>query len=231
MPQEIQKRSSLINKPPAKPKNDGFARPQPPQGEVLADDPKMREDIDAMVKSKEAEDMKEQQMLAPLVARILGNVEEAESARLTIESQWIKNLRSYRGEDSNGESGRSSNGGKAVFRESEVHKPYIRTTTVKTRAAFSQIMEALMQNSRFPLMIEPTPAVSGVPEFITDDPNQAQKGNEAEAPTGPEETQEDFGIGYEGDDRVLSDDGLSWKQDDKLYEALSEGRDKSGGSI
>lgn len=219
MPQETQK-SSLIKKPQVKPVNDGIAKAQPPQGEVLADDPRMKEHIDSLIISKESEDLKEKTALNPLLARIKGHVQEAESARLTMETQWIRNLKAYRAEDDN-----------SKFRDSEIHKPYIRTTTVKTRAAYSQIMEALMQNSKFPLMIEPTPVVTGVPSLVTDDPNVgAQQQEEMEGPETGMDTQADFGIGYEGDKRVLQDDG-SWKEDDTLFATLNEGRDKSGGQF
>lgn len=228
---EVKKKGSLIKKPQVKPKNDGFAKAQPPEGEVLADDPRMKEQIDMLIQEKESEDMKEKQLMSPLVMRIKSHVEEAESARLTMENQWLRNLKAYRAED-HAHSGQ--NGDQAQFRESEVHKPYIRTTTVKTRAAFSQIMEALMQNSRFPLQIEPTPMVQGVPALVTDAPTQeSQEADMAdiEAELGGLESQEDFGIGYEGDGKILAEDGLSWKEDDTLYQGVNEGRDKSGGQF
>ena len=227
---DIKKTSSLIQKPQARTSEQAqeLQRPTKPAGEVMASDPRMKEHIDGLIRSKESEDLAEKLAMNPLLMRIKGHVEEAESARSTMESQWIKNLRAYRAED---DKGRDKNNGQSQFRESEIHKPYIRTTTVKTRAAYSQIMEALMQNSKFPLMIEPTPVVEGVPEFITDAPGE---GPEQDEMSGYEEegmdSQEDFGIGYEGDDRKLQDDG-SWKADDSLYQGLHEGRDKSGGQF
>jgi hypothetical protein len=166
------------------------------------------------------EDIQEEMQISMLAATVTSALEEAVTARYTIEKQWLKNLSSYRALDDNS-SGR--NGDKPDFRESEEFKPYIRTTTVKTRAAFSQIMEALLQNSRFPLMFEATPVPDGVPEFTTDDPQSGQ------------DSQEDFGIGYEGDGRNLSagatQDNMSWKEDDSLYANVNEGRDKSGGQF
>lgn len=168
------------------------------------------------------EEIESEMHMSMLAGRITKCIEEANTARYEVEQQWMKNLSAYKAEDSHM---KDKNGGPAKFRESEEFKPYIRTTTVKTRAAYSQIMEALLQNSRFPLMFEPTPVPEGVPEWATDDPNAAQ---------GPE-TQEDFGIGFEGDGRQLGAgatmDNMSWKEDDQLYSQLNEGRDKSGGQF
>ncbi len=169
-------------------------------------------------------DMQEKVLLNPLVARIHANLSSAETSRLNTESQWIKNIQAYRAEDSKTP---GKNGDPGEFRGSEEHKPYIRTTTVKTRAAYSQIMESLMQNSRFPLMIEPTPVPEGVPEWATNDPN-AGGGEDPES-------QEDFGIGFEGDGKTMApgatEENLTWKDDDELYGNLKEGRDKSGGQF
>jgi hypothetical protein len=165
------------------------------------------------------QELEEAVRMGPLVARVHSHLSEAETSRLTVENQWIKNLQAYRGIDS---TQLGKNGTKAEFRGSEEHKPYIRTTTVKTRAAYAQIMESLMQNSRFPLMIESTPVSSGAPNTATNDPN---------AP----ESQEDFGIGYEGDGKELAEgansNNISWKESDPLYSNLKEGHDKSGGQF
>lgn len=164
--------------------------------------------------TKESEDMEQKMHMNILVSRIHSNLAEAETSRLPVESQWIKNIQAYRAVDTSGDE----------FRSTEEHKPYIRTTTVKTRAAYAQIMETLMQNSRFPLMIEPTPVPEGVPALVTD----AQ-------PMGGPETQEDFGIGFEGDGKELAPgataDGMLWKQDDPIYQNMNGGKDRSGGQF
>lgn len=168
------------------------------------------------------EEMEAEMHVSMLAGRIQGHLEEANTARYEIEQQWMKNLAAYKAEDSRM---KDKNGGPANFRDSEEFKPYIRTTTVKTRAAYSQIMEALLQNSRFPLLFEPTPVPEGVPEWATNDPNATQ---------GPD-TQADFGIGFEGDGRTLApgatEGNMRWKEDDELYANLNEGHDKSGGQF
>lgn len=166
-----------------------------------------------IAETKGSEDMQKAVKEAVLVSRIMENFNEAETARYDVENQWTKNTRAYRGEDSNT---KLENGGPSVFRESEVHKPYIRTTTVKTRAAYAQIMESLMQNSRFPLMIEPTPVAEDLPDYVTNDP----------AADMMKDTQEDFGIGFEGDGQQLAPGATAdnpeamWKQE---YPNMKEG--------
>jgi hypothetical protein len=172
------------------------------------------ESLEAM----ETRELDEQRLLlSPLVSRIISDLSSAETSRTATENQWIRNINGYRAIDSTGV---GKNGDSNEFRASEELKPYIRTTTVKTRAAYSQIMESLMQNSRFPLMIEPTPSPEGVPESVTNDPNA-------------KESQQDFGIGFEGDGKEMNpgstEDELSWKENDSLYANMKEGRDKSGG--
>ena len=163
------------------------------------------------------EQIKEAMFHSKLATRVHAALQEAVTSRYSTEQQWMKNLRAYRAID---DYSVGRNGDAGQFRASEEFKPYIRTTTVKTRAAYSQIMEALLQNSRFPLMFEPTPVPEGVPEFVNGDPN------------GTPDTQEDFGLGYEGDGRTLAPgatlDSLAWKDDDPLYANAKEGKDITG---
>jgi hypothetical protein len=190
----------------------------PMKGEDLPTGPTM--EVDSTRVTTQAE-MQEEMQISMLAGRVTSAFEEAKTARYSIENQWLKNLSAYRALD---DSTVGRNGDKGEFRSSEELKPYIRTTTVKTRAAYSQIMEALLQNSRFPLMFEATPVPEGVPEFATDDPN-----------AGGPESQEDFGIGHEGDGRTLkpgaTQGSLAWMEDDPLYGNLKEGRDRSGGQF
>ncbi len=169
--------------------------------------------------AKLQEEIEENVRMSPLVSRIHKQLEEAETSRYTAENQWIKNLQAYRGVDHND---KGKNEGKAEFRSSEEHKPYIRTTTVKTRAGYAQIMESLLQNSRFPLMIESTPVSSGAPNQAVNNPNLP-------------ESQSDFGIGYAGDGREMqpgaTQESMSWKDSDPLYANLKEGHDQSGGQF
>lgn len=162
----------------------------------------------------------ERVLISPLVSKIHGYVTEAESSRLTWERQATDNVRSYRGEDI------------SQFRGSEdpEKKVFVRTTTVKTRAAYAQIMEALLANSNFPVSVEATPVPEGIPMYA----HLPDGGDSLEGPSGPE-SQEDFGIGFEGDGNDLSPgathDNMSFLEDpNSPYKGakLAEGPDRTG---
>ena len=163
-------------------------------------------------------------LISPLVSKVNGFFQEAVNNRLTWESQAIRNLMSYRGEFTN------------KFRQSEDEnkRVFIRTTTVKTRAAYAQIMEALLANSRFPIMAESTPDPSGVPMY-------AHIKSEADGETGEEDTEEETltgGVGFPGDGKQLNPGATSNNMsfvDDESFEFkgadLVEGVDKTGQGV
>lgn len=125
------------------------------------------------------------EMYSPLVADIKSKFEEAERSRRIREDQWLRNVNSYRGHDSN----------EGKFRDSEQNKTFIRTTTVKVKAAYAQIVEALFSDGVFPIQVTSTPVPDGVSEFahlktdMDEEPNREPQGQEG--PLG--------GIGFEGD--------------------------------
>ena len=137
-------------------------------------------------------------MISGLAAKVDSKVQEAVSARGETESQWFKNIQAFRAEDISGNELRS---------ETELSKIYLRTTTVKTRAAFAQLTEAVLSDTRFPIEITSFEAPEGASKF-------AHLGEEQitpeEAPEEKPETQEDFGLmdaldmGFEGDGRDLA---------------------------
>lgn len=159
----------------------------------------------------------ERVLISPLVSKIHGYLSESESSRLTWETQAMNNVRSYRGEDI------------SVFRGSEdpSKKVFVRTTTVKTRAAYAQIMEALLANSKFPVAAEATP----VPEGIAMYAHIPDGGNAPDTP----DSQEDFGIGFAGDGKTVSP-GSTYGNMDFLEDPkspyngakLEEGPDRTG---
>ena len=162
----------------------------------------------------------ERVLISPLVSKIHAYVTEAESSRLTWEKQATDNVRSYRGEDI------------STFRKSEDpgKKVFVRTTTVKTRAAYAQIMEALLANSAFPVAIEATPVPEGIAMYAHL-PDGGNTGQEEEDP----DSQEDFGIGFAGDGKSLAPgatyDNMDFLEDensDYNGASLEEGPDRSG---
>ncbi len=126
-------------------------------------------------------------MASPLVADIRAKLDEAERARLIRERQWLRNVRSFRGDDSP----------EANMRESEKSKVFIRTTTVKVKAAYAQITEALFSDTKFPISITDTRIPEGVSEYAhlkTD-----MEDNNVPTPESPKPTAPEGGIGFEGD--------------------------------
>jgi hypothetical protein len=123
--------------------------------------------------------------VSPIVSDIKSKFEESERARWIYEEQWLRNVNSYRGNDSS----------EGRFRDSEENKTFIRTTTVKVKAAYAQIVEALFADGSFPIQVTSTPIPDGVSEFAhlkTDMDAEPQGSNEE--PEGPL-----AGIGFAGD--------------------------------
>jgi hypothetical protein len=142
--------------------------------------------------------VKSEFQISSLASVVNGKVQEAVTSRTNMESQWFKNVQAFRAEDTPGNELRS---------ETELSKIYLRTTTVKTRAAFAQLTEAVLSDTRFPIEITSSVVPEGAAKF-------AHLGDDAATPEeAPEEsfdTQEDFGlvnvldIGFEGDGQDLA---------------------------
>ena len=165
-------------------------------------------------------------MASPLVADIQAKLDEAERARQIRERQWLRNVQSFRGKDSP----------EAMMRESEKSKVFIRTTTVKVKAAYAQITEALFAEPKFPISITDTRIPEGVSEYAhlkTDMVDNTQAPQAPEAPLSPE-----GGIGFEGDGFEIqpgsTQDNLSYLgglkdelSDENGESVLGEGLDKA----
>jgi hypothetical protein len=128
-------------------------------------------------------------MMSPLIADIKDKFNEAERARQNREYQWLRNVNSYRGHDS----------AEGKFRNSEKSKVFVRTTTVKVKAAYAQIVEALFSDGTFPIDISSTPIPEGTSEYAhlktdMDVEPQGAKQEDLGAPEGPL-----AGIGFAGD--------------------------------
>ena len=134
-------------------------------------------------------------VMSSLVADIKMKIDESERSRRIRENQWTRNVNAYRGKDSSTPDSFSQSH-RSAFRGSEISKVFIRTTTVKVKAAYAQVIEALFSDSKFPISITDTRIPEGVSEFAhlkTDmEPNVVAPG----APEGPVTPE---GIGFEGD--------------------------------
>ncbi|MEE8598085.1 MAG: hypothetical protein V3S69_00935 [Dehalococcoidales bacterium] len=113
-------------------------------------------------------------------------VESAKLNRSKQESQWFKNTQAFKGIDT------------TKFRNSEENDVYLRTTAVKTRAAYSQIIEALLSDGRFPVEVTHTEVPFGISEYAH------LSGEMAEMPdTEVGEADNEGGIGFAGDGKDL----------------------------
>lgn len=126
------------------------------------------------------------EMYSPLISDITSKFDEADRAKQVREDQWLRNVASYRGKDSSQAE---------HIRGSEVSQVFVRTTAVKVKAAYAQIVEALFADGQYPIHVTSTHIPEGVSEFAhlkTDMDSEPQA--EPAPPTSPEE-----GLGFEGD--------------------------------
>ena len=128
--------------------------------------------------------------VSSLLGTVRQKVEEARTDRSDKEGRMFRNVQSFKGEDNAGDKLRS---------ETELSDVYMRTTTVKTRAAFSQVIEALLSDSRLPLQVKESRVPEGVAKFahLGEAPPSVE-----EVPDAPPE--EDFGVGFEGDGKEVA---------------------------
>ena len=125
-----------------------------------------------------------------LASLVRQKVEEARTDRTDKESRMFRNVQSFKGKDNPADKLRA---------ETEISDVYMRTTTVKTRAAFAQIVEAIMSDTRLPIQVKDSRKPDGVAKFA----------HMGEAPPSPEEAApkapaDDGGIGYAGDGKEVA---------------------------
>lgn len=138
----------------------------------------------------------------PLVAFIKDKLEEADRSRNTKQRQWLDNVKAMRGEDSK----------PGMRPDSELKSIYVRTTSTKTKAAYSQISEALLGNDNFPISIDPTSRPEGIAEFA----HIKQEQEESAAPKNP------LDVGYAGDGAELAPGATQADMQKILGEAYSK---------
>lgn len=152
-----------------------------------------------------------------LLGHIQQKVEHAKHHRTPMEQQWYKNTQAFKGIDT------------SSFRASEESKVYLRTTAVKTRAAYAQIIESLFSDGRFPIEVTATEVPIGVSEFaylgqeygqsdeeFPDIVTEARDNDDKEVPNRPV-----GGVGFSGDGFEL--------ESGATIDSLMEGRGFLGG--
>lgn len=112
---------------------------------------------------------------------------EARNGRTQKENDWLRDWYLFRGEYSPAE--------QAKFAEAVKHNPgaskvFIKVTKTKAMAVYSQLLEVLLSDNKFPIGIEHTPVPEGVPETV-------------HLSTGGEASPTPVDLGFEGDGNEL----------------------------
>jgi len=150
-----------------------------------------------------------------LVGIINGRYAQAEDARQTDETRWLKAYENYRGLYKNS----------VKFRDSEKSRIFVKITKTKVLAAFGQLVDVIFGTGKFPIGISETKLPEGEKEnayLDTQNPTPSieitdeNRGNIVDP----------FDVGYEGDGRVLGA-GSTYNKvesiEDKANAMLTEG--------
>ncbi len=150
-----------------------------------------------------------------LVGIINGRYAQAEDARQTDETRWLKAYENYRGLYKNS----------VKFRDSEKSRIFVKITKTKVLAAFGQLVDVIFGTGKFPIGISETKLPEGEKEnayLDTQNPTPSieitdeNRGNIVDP----------FDVGYEGDGRVLGA-GSTYNKvesiEDKADAMLTEG--------
>ena len=132
-----------------------------------------------------------------LIGIIKGRYAQAEEARQTDETRWLKAYENYRGLYA-----------KSVkFRESEKSRVFVKVTKTKVLAAFGQLVDVIFGTGKFPIGIAETKMAEGETNFAhldTASPTPGLETSEAEIPDDiGNRIDNPYDVGYEGDGRTL----------------------------
>jgi hypothetical protein len=162
-----------------------------------------------------------------LVGIIKNRFHQAQDARKTDETRWLKAYENYRGLYN-----------KSVkFRDSEKSRIFVKITKTKVLAAFGQLIDVIFGTGKFPISISETKIPEGETAHAYLDTQTGAPG--IESTMGGAEVPDDIGnridnpydVGYEGDGKVLKpgatlgnglfEESLEDKLGDKLKDGLS----------
>jgi len=133
-----------------------------------------------------------------LIGIIKGRYAQAEEARQTDETRWLKAYENYRGLYA-----------KSVkFRESEKSRVFVKVTKTKVLAAFGQLVDVIFGTGKFPIGISETKIAEGETNFAHLDTASPTPGLEtSEGMEIPDDIgnriDSPYDVGYEGDGRTL----------------------------
>ena len=136
-----------------------------------------------------------------LIGIIKGRFAQAEDARQTDETRWLKAYENYRGLYAKG----------VKFRDSEKSRIFVKVTKTKVLAAFGQLVDVIFGTGKFPIGVSETKIAEGETNFAHLDTSNPQPGLESSMG----EVEEDnvgnriedepnpYDVGYEGDGKTL----------------------------
>lgn len=124
-------------------------------------------DVEALGDTKSSED---EVKYSPLVSHIKERFERSKNRRRNDETRWLRAYSNYRGQY-------------AAFTEFEKSQIFMKITKTKVLAAYSQVIDVLFANNKFPIGVEPTPVPLGIAESVHFDTQQGP-----EAPGAPSST-------------------------------------------
>jgi hypothetical protein len=133
-----------------------------------------------------------------LIGIIKGRYAQAEDARQTDETRWLKAYENYRGLYAKG----------VKFRESEKSRVFVKVTKTKVLAAFGQLVDVIFGTGKFPIGIAETKIPEGETDYAhldASNPAPSIETSKAEIPDdiGNRKLDNPYDIGYEGDGRTL----------------------------
>ena len=100
-----------------------------------------------------------------IIPFIMERYSRSEDIRLQDEERWLRAYRNYRG----------IYGPDVQFTDAEKSRVFIKVTKTKTLAAYSQIVDVLFANNKFPLTVDPTELPDGVVADIHFDPKEPEQ--------------------------------------------------------
>ena len=132
-----------------------------------------------------------------LIGIIKGRYAQAEDARQTDETRWLKAYENYRGLYN-----------KSVkFRESEKSRVFVKVTKTKVLAAFGQLVDVIFGTGKFPIGISETKMPEGETDYAHLDTSNPVPGIETTEGEIPDDIgnriDNPYDVGYEGDGKTL----------------------------
>ena len=163
----------------------------------------------------------EAQLRSNLAGLVESRYEDAKLARDSDENRWMNAYHNFRGIYPKN----------VQFRESEKSRVFVKITKTKVLAAYGQLIDVIFGTGKFPIGVSATELPEGVAEYIRLS-KEASAGLETSSETPvlegtletPEEQENPFDVGYEGDGKVLKA-GATYGSGKYIEDIIEENKD------